>query len=778
MLETDRDLRRMRRALEDFEADFQGSEVALIFYVGHGVELSGQNLILPIDADPTSLEKLRQSALPLEELRDVAVRMAPVAIILVDACREDPFGIAPGTEGRGGVRLAPAATRSINPGMGRMGDARNTLFAFSTAPGALAADGTANSPFTLALAKYLATPGVEVRSALTLVQQEVYDSTGGGQLPYIENGLPQLYFIGLPASGELSERERLLLAMAGFDEEARAEIEEVAAAYQVPLATLYGAALGSGLEGAALDQLRAGLIEAAVGYRDLAQLMRSFSASDPEVQALREAAEAQLRPGAFDEALALVREAQALDRAALLDVDRVRLERTLSSAVSAQLEAQIARTGLDHTGAISALETAQRLYDTIETEIIDDEHALNRGKILFDLATLRLNIGKSAEALVALEALLRSTELWQAQGSKDDRLWQQRGRAYMALGHIHTERFELEPALVALAQSSQIVTALLEIYPGEPTLLFDLVNILMMQGDLEIRQARPTAALRRFTEAVDVAEVELARDPADSGLRELVSKALGRLGDAQWGVQDLVAAALSYRRAEQIARDEARLAPADPTRRRTLMVAVMKLATLLREERRPKALAYFLEATELSAKGLNDDPQNMLRLSDRHAALAEYAATLVLYGQASESLPYLREALSLGQRLARLDPEKTEWQRALALTHFSLAEAGDPALSHLLAGRALLVGLEQAGKLGANEKALLQLFDNALRELERGNWPPKSGASVAKPADAGAEPTPEISPRKPWLNRADAVEAEPAVNDAPAGDAGERRRRR
>jgi uncharacterized caspase-like protein len=54
--EQDRDLRRMRRALEDFATDAAGAEVVVIFYAGHGIEIAGENRLLPVDADASSLQ--------------------------------------------------------------------------------------------------------------------------------------------------------------------------------------------------------------------------------------------------------------------------------------------------------------------------------------------------------------------------------------------------------------------------------------------------------------------------------------------------------------------------------------------------------------------------------------------------------------------------------------------------------------------------------------------------------------------------------------------------
>ena len=59
----------MRRALDDFREDAGGADVALVFFAGHGVEIAGDNRLLPVDADASSLEALKASTLPLDEVR-------------------------------------------------------------------------------------------------------------------------------------------------------------------------------------------------------------------------------------------------------------------------------------------------------------------------------------------------------------------------------------------------------------------------------------------------------------------------------------------------------------------------------------------------------------------------------------------------------------------------------------------------------------------------------------------------------------------------------------
>ncbi|MGE3873834.1 MAG: caspase domain-containing protein, partial [Parvibaculaceae bacterium] len=232
-LESNRDLKRMRRALDDFRADAAGADVALVFFAGHGVEISGDNRLLPTDSDASSLAALRDSTLSLEEVREAVTAVGRIGLVMLDACRSDPFG-TDGTGGRAATILTEEVVEKARPGLGRMGRAENVLFAFSAAPGETASDGQgSNSPFTAALARHLGADGLDIRSVLTLVQQDVYDQSRGRQLPYVESGLPKFFFAATTTE-KLPERERLLLAMAEVTDELRQEVERVAAAHDMP----------------------------------------------------------------------------------------------------------------------------------------------------------------------------------------------------------------------------------------------------------------------------------------------------------------------------------------------------------------------------------------------------------------------------------------------------------------------------------------------------------------------------------------------------------------
>ena len=86
-----------------------GADVALVFFAGHGIEIAGDNRLLPVDADASSLEALKATTLPLEEVRETVAAIAKVGLIMLDACRNDPFAALAATDRprRGGADGKP-----------------------------------------------------------------------------------------------------------------------------------------------------------------------------------------------------------------------------------------------------------------------------------------------------------------------------------------------------------------------------------------------------------------------------------------------------------------------------------------------------------------------------------------------------------------------------------------------------------------------------------------------------------------------------------------------
>ena len=170
----------MTEKLLDFGKKAQGADVAVFFYAGHGIAISGTNYLLPIDADIKSeMDVKLGAAINIDLTLDQTMSDAKVKLVFLDACRDNPFAAK---------IKSNSATRSVSvqTGLAEMKSGEGTLIAFATGPGQTALDGQegTNSPFTRALIAHITTPGVEIQQAMTEVRAQVNEETNKGQLPW------------------------------------------------------------------------------------------------------------------------------------------------------------------------------------------------------------------------------------------------------------------------------------------------------------------------------------------------------------------------------------------------------------------------------------------------------------------------------------------------------------------------------------------------------------------------------------------------------------------
>jgi hypothetical protein len=170
----------MTERLLEFGKKAEGADIAVFFYAGHGIAISGTNYLLPIDADIKSeMDVKLGAAINIDLTLDQTMSDAKVKLVFLDACRDNPFAAK---------IKSNSATRSVSVGAGlaEMKSGEGTLIAFATGPGQTALDGTGggNSPFTHALIDQITQPGAEIQQAMTKVRAEVNEQTNKGQLPW------------------------------------------------------------------------------------------------------------------------------------------------------------------------------------------------------------------------------------------------------------------------------------------------------------------------------------------------------------------------------------------------------------------------------------------------------------------------------------------------------------------------------------------------------------------------------------------------------------------
>ncbi len=87
----DRDAKTLARDLERFAEDAEEADVAVLYYSGHGIEAGGENFLVPVDADLSALDDAGQKLVPVSALIEKLKATVPVAIVMLDACRNNPF---------------------------------------------------------------------------------------------------------------------------------------------------------------------------------------------------------------------------------------------------------------------------------------------------------------------------------------------------------------------------------------------------------------------------------------------------------------------------------------------------------------------------------------------------------------------------------------------------------------------------------------------------------------------------------------------------------------
>src|ERR1043166_3622169 len=175
-----------KRTIRQFEDAAADADIAVIYYAGHGIEISGTNYLIPIDAKLASDRDANDEAIPLDRLVEAADGAKRLRLVILDACRDNPFARTMKRQ-----RTAAAYTRGVSAGLGSVEQTgTNTLIAYAAKGGTPAEDGDADhSPFTAALLDNLFVPGLDVRLAFGRARDEVLKKTANRQEPYVYGSL-------------------------------------------------------------------------------------------------------------------------------------------------------------------------------------------------------------------------------------------------------------------------------------------------------------------------------------------------------------------------------------------------------------------------------------------------------------------------------------------------------------------------------------------------------------------------------------------------------------
>ncbi|MBN8980576.1 MAG: caspase family protein, partial [Rhizobiales bacterium] len=167
VVDSRRDLKaaEMKRALRDFSDKARDADIAVVYYAGHGIEIDGTNYLIPTDAMLERDIDALDEAVALDRVLTVMDPAKQLRLAILDACRDNPFNK---------TMKRTVGSRAVTRGLAKVEPTNaNTLIAFAAKAGSTASDGDSkNSPFTTALVKHIATPGLDLRIAFGKVRDD------------------------------------------------------------------------------------------------------------------------------------------------------------------------------------------------------------------------------------------------------------------------------------------------------------------------------------------------------------------------------------------------------------------------------------------------------------------------------------------------------------------------------------------------------------------------------------------------------------------------------
>ncbi|WP_157733229.1 caspase family protein [Bosea sp. AS-1] len=172
----------MTNVVRQFAQKLDGAKAGLVYYAGHGIAVGDENYLIPVDASLRSEADLDFRAVNVQLVLRQMQRDERVNIVILDACRDNPFAAQLAARSRAVTRgLTPIETQS----------ASGILIAFATDPRATALDGErdGHSPFTDALLKHIETPEVSITTVMDRVRADVWEATGKKQKPWTNSSI-------------------------------------------------------------------------------------------------------------------------------------------------------------------------------------------------------------------------------------------------------------------------------------------------------------------------------------------------------------------------------------------------------------------------------------------------------------------------------------------------------------------------------------------------------------------------------------------------------------
>ena len=525
-LVSDADGRKLARSLSRFVEDAEGADVALIYYSGHGIEAGGENFLIPVDADLGALDSAGEKLQPVSEVFAELQAIVPVTIMLLDACRSNPFPagstvrVSPGSEpvavSVSGLGAPRGAVSLASPDAAR--DGYGALLGFAAAPGQPALDGEpgGNSPYAAALLKHLSAGGFAFSDVMTMVTEEVWLRTDARQLPWTNTSLRRLLYFGETVEDDdtddgliRGERRKLLLTMASLGDSEKRQVATTAKETGVPMDALFAMLRAVGADTPKdPDQLARLLTNQAARLKDLLSERETLRSSDPEIAKLSELASTAVREGALTAAIGFHQRAKERVAALQSTLDQAESDlraRRIEHAAVFAASAETYGLAYDH---LRAAEDFARAYEQVEKwdDALALRYKLLEAEALSDLGFYRADNQATDRAIAAYQTAAAlapentDPERWaQAQSGLAMSIW---GRGQRQSGTVEIDR------AASILRNAIASPALRDDTDSRAQLEGDLALVLMSLGEREPGSARldEAAAAARAAMAIRTRE--------------------------------------------------------------------------------------------------------------------------------------------------------------------------------------------------------------------------------------------------------------------------------
>lgn len=192
----------LSRKVDDFVETLHPGDTALLYYAGHGLQVDGENFLVPVDFHLTSPDAVKTEGYSLSSvLERFTAHGATTQVVVLDACRDNPF----------------LGSRSMKGGWAGLGTSAGAFLAFGTSPGSTASDapGEGHGLFTKSLLAYLVSSDLDIEDMFRKVRESVIRDSGGKQVPWVSSSLIGSFHI----RPELDSKQPLI---GGFPDQAGA----------------------------------------------------------------------------------------------------------------------------------------------------------------------------------------------------------------------------------------------------------------------------------------------------------------------------------------------------------------------------------------------------------------------------------------------------------------------------------------------------------------------------------------------------------------------------